>query len=230
MKWMKWWVLGVTALVVAGSATAQGFRRGPGGPISLILEYPEVQKELKLDEAQLDLLKQLGAEAQKKAEQNRPSFNREEFMNLSAEEREKRMRQFREEAEKRSAEQEKQIAEILEPKQVARFKQLRIQRDGIRALSRKDVQDGLKLTPDQRQKVAAAFQANEEAGRAMFQSFQNGQRPSREEMMQKFRQMNDELTAKLTAVLTESQKTQWKAMQGTPFQFPQRGPGFGPPR
>jgi len=223
----------VALSLIAGSAFAQGGGgrggrggfggRGDGGPMGL-LRIPEVQKELKLEQAQIELLNQLAAESGRR---DRPNF--EGFQNLSPEERQKRIAELRAQREKAAAEQEKKVAEILEPAQMTRLRQLQVQQAGIRVLSRQQVADQLKLTPDQRQKIQAALDEERAAQRAAFQAFQGGGQPTdaqREEARKKLADARTAAEAKLNAVLTPAQKQQFESMKGAPFTFPerQRGP------
>jgi hypothetical protein len=227
MKVSRVWVLGVALSLIAGSAFAQGggrggrgFGGGDGGSMLGLLRIPEVQKELKLEATQIELLNQLATEARN---QPRPSF--EGFQNLTPEEREKRIAELRAAREKANAEQEKKIATILEPQQVTRVRQLQIQQAGIRALGRKEVADQLKLTPDQRQKIQAALDEERTAQRTAFQGFQGGQQPTdaqREEARKKLADARTAAEAKLNAVLTPAQKQQFESMKGAAFTFPER--------
>jgi hypothetical protein len=190
-----------------------GFGGFGGGGIRMLM-IPEVQKELKLEETQVELIRGV-------AEQ-RPQGNRgggEDFRNLSPEERQKRIEAFRAEAEKRQAEQEKKIAEVLDAKQLARYKQLKFQQAGIRGLGQKDLATALKLTADQQQKVQAALEAEGTAFRAMFQG---DQRPDRDTLQAKMTEIRTGTEAKLNAVLTPAQKTQYTGLLGAPFKFPER--------
>lgn len=204
------------ALFITSNAHAQGRRGGFGGRggAAQMLQIPEVQKELKLDDAQVDLLKQLSMELREKGQslfQN--------AQNLSREERDKRFADFR-------AESEKKIGEILDAKQKARLRQLELQQSGMRGLSRPDVQDELKLTADQRAKIKAALDGEREAFRAAFQGFGGaGQNMTQEQRQEAFRKAGEVRTAtegKLTAILTDAQKKQYQAMQGAAFTFPER--------
>ena len=209
---------------------------GGGGLLSLAL-MPEVQKELKLDEAQVDLVDGMrpqrgpggfggprpGGGGQPGGGGGQPggpgNFNFEEFR--------KRMEQQR-------AEQDKQLAEILDAKQMARLKQLDLQRAGIRGIERKDVADGLKLTADQRKSVQDLLTAEREGTQKIFQSAprpEPGQPFDPAVFQQNFQKMQELRTstdAKLNKVLTPVQTKQWTAMQGTPFKFPQPQFRFGP--
>lgn len=202
-------------LLVAGAAFAQGFRGGGGGfGRTGMLSIPEVQRELRLDEAQIDLLKQLGMEMQQRSRQ---LF--QDFQSLAPEERGRRMAEFR-------TQQDKKVAEILEPKQLARLRQLEVQQEGLRALGRKDMADDLKLTADQRQRVQGALDGERDAMRLMFQDFRPGGQTmtpeQREEVRRKFGEVRTATDSKLGAILAEPQKKQFQVMQGTPFKFPER--------
>jgi hypothetical protein len=222
-------LIAAVALAVASPAMAQGGggRRGGfgggfggGGGGLFMLMIPEVQKELKLEETQIELLR--GLMPQRGQGGRRGG---EDFRNLSEEERAKRIAEFRAEAEKRQAEQEKKIGEILDAKQVVRYKQLGIQRAGIRAISQKPVADQLKLTPDQRTKVQAALEAEGPAMRALFQGGAEGQRPDFQVLGPKMQEIRTATDAKLNAIMTSAQKTQFAGMQGAPFKFPEGGFG-----
>ena len=208
----------LAVLAPAGAqAQGRGGRGGFGGPGQL-LQIPEVQKELKLDEAQIDLLKQLSAEMREKGQ---ALF--QGAQNLSEDERNKRFRDFR-------AESDKKVGEILDAKQKTRLRQLEIQQMGARAVSRPDVQDELKLTADQKQKIQAAVEGEGAAMRAAFEGFQGGQNMTdqqRQDAFAKMREVRTQTDAKITAVLTEAQKKQLVTMQGAPFKFPEMRGGFG---
>ena len=215
--------MGALALVMAAGPSfaqaQQGQRQGRGnrggrGPTSLLF-MPEVQKELKLDQAQIDLLQGLRTQ--------RGTGNRQDTQNLSPEERRQRLTQMR-------ADQEKKIAEILNAGQVKRLKELDIQQSGYRSLERKDVADQLKLSSAQQTQIQTILQADREAMQAAFQGRrgQNGQRPSQEDRQaafQKFQDQRKATDAKLGAVLNDSQKKQFEQMKGAAFTFPQRQPG-----
>jgi hypothetical protein len=217
-----------------------GFGGFGGGGLAGLAMIPEVQKELKLDEAQIDFIEgmrpqrgpggfgapppggQPGAQPRSGGVAPAPGgpggFNFDEFR--------KRMEEQR-------IQQDKQLAEILDAKQMARLKQLDLQRTGIRALDRKDVQDGLKLTPDQRKSVTDSLTSEREGTMKLFQSAprpEPGQFPDPAQFQKTMQQMQEMRTAtdtKLTKILTPAQSKQWTALQGTPFKFPQpRFPGF----
>lgn len=204
-----------------GGGRGPGFG-GPGGPgggnISFLVQMPEVQKELKLDQTQVELLQDL--------RQNGPRPNFQELQSLSPEERQKRFQAMQ-------ADQEKKVGEVLNKQQMSRLKELQLQQQGVRALDRVEVANALKLTSDQKNQVKNAIQGERDAMRQAFQGFQpGGDPPSDEQRQAAFKKMQDTRTAtdtKLNSILTSSQKQQFTSMQGAKFNFPQRGPGgFGP--
>jgi len=228
-------ILAVGALVAAAAAPSFAQGRGGGfgrggfggfgaGPLQL-LQMPEVQKELKMEQAQIDLIKQLQAEQR----QNRGNRgNRGDLQNLTPEERQKRFDEFRATAEKNRVEEEKKVGEILDPKQMARLGELEIQRAGTFALLQPKVQDKLKISADQKTKLMAIQQEQRQAGAGFRDLFQNGQQPTPEQLQEMRKKMQDAQTAadaKMLGVLNADQKKQFDTMKGAPFTFPAFQPG-----
>jgi len=155
----------VLTMAVPSFAQQQGRGRGRGGfgRGGNLLSIAEVQTELKLDDAQKDLVKQLNMEMQQKRQAL--------FQNGGGQgNREENMKKFQE----LQAEQDKKVAEILNKDQVVRYKQLQLQQTGIRALDRTEVANQLKLTGDQKNQVATIIQGERTAMREAFQAAQNG--------------------------------------------------------
>lgn len=222
-------LLTLALLVIAAPASAQrggfpggGFGGPGGGGASRLLAMPEVQKELKLDDVQVDLIKQLSAEIQRK-DRERFQGGGVDFRNMSPQERDKFFQEMRAEREK----QEKKYGDILDPKQVARLRQLEIQQGGARSLGRKDVQDELKLTADQRARIQQTTDSERDAMRQAFEGFRGGgdMTPGqRDAVMQKSREVRTLTDAKLNGILTEPQRAQFQKMQGAAFKFPEFDP------
>ncbi len=223
MKAIRFVAFGLALALSAGPASAQGRGGfgfggpgGRGGGMSGLVQMEEVQKELKLDAAQVDLLKQLGMEMREKM---RAVFqgagqggNREEMQ--------AKMRAM-------STENDKKVAEILDKNQISRLKQLSYQRQGPRALAEKEVQTSLKLSAAQVSQVDGILKAENDERQKMFQGadFRNMTDEARRAMFQKMQDMTKVNSDKLTAILTEPQKAQWKTMLGAPFTFPEGGQG-----
>jgi Spy/CpxP family protein refolding chaperone len=207
------WTAALAAVLMIGAsapsfAQGQRGRGGFGGGSSFLLQMPEVQKELALDPGQVELLKGLNS-----------GFDRQAFQGLSDEARRQKFQELR-------TQREKQVAEILNPKQVSRLKQLEIQQAGTRALDREDVAAALKLTADQKAKIDAAQDAERQAMQPIFESFRgnNGQRPTdaqREETRKKMTEIRSGTEAKVLAVLTADQKKQFEGLKGAAFKFPE---------
>lgn len=193
-----------------------GGGRGGGGLLGL-LRMEEVQKEIELLDDQKEQVNKLAEEARAAFTQGQQG-DRESFQNLSEEERQKRFAEFREQAEKRAAEQKTKLADILLPNQMERLEQLNIQQQGTRALTDKEVVAKLKLSEDQQKKIETvytdAFQKLRDQGQ------QGGG-------FERFQAMQKQIETDVLAVLTEDQKKQFDELKGKPFTFPQRQFGGG---
>jgi hypothetical protein len=117
------------------------------------------------------------------------------------------------------AEQMKQVNAILNTDQQKRFKEISLQQQGYSALAQPAVADELKLTDDQKSKLKDILQHQQESMREIFQSA-GGDRAAAQEKMQTLRKETDD---KIAALLTDDQKTQWKAMLGSPFKLEPAG-------
>lgn len=185
----------------------------PRGILELAL-VPEVQKELKLDDGRVAELRAARVTLEEKARGDRSVI-----MGLSPEEREKRFQAFR-------AEVERKVAELLDPQQMRRLKQLDLQLWGIRGLIRQDVQERLHLSPEQRAQVQSIMSDERNSIRTVFGDFRGGKEltpEQRAELRKKFDAMRDVQTqaeAKLNAVLSDHQQKHFRWMQGPPFKFP----------
>ncbi len=221
MKTVRILAMGLAACLLATGAQAQGGggrpgggRFGGGGALQL-LGMMEVQKELKLDEAAIDLIKQLGAEQQTKM--------RELFQGgFQGGDRAAMMQKM----EAMRADEMKKVGEILDAKQMGRLKQLMLQQAGARALTQKETQDGLKLTAEQKTNIANIQKAEQDATQALFQSLMGGGggQDQRGEMFRKMTEMRQQNETKLLGVLTPAQKTMFEQMKGAAFKFPERQP------
>jgi len=123
--------------------------------------------------------------------------------------------------------QDKAVFEIMG----LRFRQLELQQQGPVAITRKTVADELKLTDAQQKQVAdLQTQANADRRAAMQGvDYQNMSDTDRQALAARMRDMQKSEGDKILALLSDTQKTQWKAMQGTPFTFPAPvAPGAAP--
>jgi hypothetical protein len=198
--------LASTACAQRGGGNRGGFGfGGRGGAGAAMLRMPEVQTELKLSDEQKTKVTTL---ADKIQEERRGQF--QGLRDLSNEERQKKMADWR-------ASEDKQLAEILNADQMKRYNQLRLQRQGISAVAEKPVADELKLTDDQRTKIQEIVSAQMAEMQSLRQGGGGGDPSAMREKMTAMRKQTDD---KIAALLTDEQKSKWKEMTGAPFTFP----------
>jgi hypothetical protein len=207
------------ALAVPSYAQRQGGRGGFGqGGVGSLLANVAVQKELKMDKEQTDK----ATEAVKKVS-DKHADARAKLRDLADEERRTK-----------SAELNKVIAEetltavseVLKPEQVKRLRQIELQRAGVNAFTRPEVEKGLSFTDEQKSKVKAVVDENGAkmrelsgrpgAGGARPPRGQGGANPNAE----KITALRKESTEKIMAILTDDQKKSWKDMTGEAFEVP----------
>jgi Spy/CpxP family protein refolding chaperone len=206
----------LSASMTANAQRGQGFGRGGmmGGGLAL-LRIPEVQKELKMTEAQIAKIEAKQGEVREAMQGIFQSGG--DPRDMTAEERARMMAKMQEV-------QTKAVNDILtDDAQKKRFRQLELQRAGANALTRPDVAAELKLTDDQKKKIADIQAGSQEEMRNVFQGAGNPQDMTQEERQKFQAKMQDLQKAtgdKMTGVLTDAQKAQWKEMTGAPFTFP----------
>jgi hypothetical protein len=208
---------GLVALL-AGPVMAQGGRggfggMGMGGPVAL-LGNPAVQKELKMDEAQVEKATKLAAEVREKM-----TSVREQLQDLQGPER---MTKQQELAKPINETAMKTAHEFLKPEQVKRLHQIELQQRGIQAMADPVVAKKLSITSEQETKVKSLMTDMQSEMRELQQSAGD----DRQAAMQKMMALRKETFGKVVALLTDDQKKTWKEMTGEPFEVPmQRGGG-----
>jgi hypothetical protein len=177
---------------------------GPGGNLAELALQKSVTEELKLTSDQTDLLKKL-AESDRDGEREGRGGSREE-----------RRKKRQEAAEAR----EKKVAEILEPGQLTRLKQISWQVQGARAFSNAQVTSALSVTSEQEEKIQAAQQEGfAELGKlfrsgAMKEGDSEEVKAANRAQLEKVRKATMD---KIVALLTSEQQTKWKELIGQPF-------------
>lgn len=217
-------LLAASLAVAVSPAVAQGGQgrggRGQGGMFGgggmMLLRIPEVQTELKMTPPQIEKLQAKGQEMQEKM---RELFQGGGGQNATQEERMALMAKMQEM-------QAKAVADILDTKQMKRFRELEIQQMGPNAVNRPEIAKELGVTEEQKNKMREIQRAQGEAMREIFQGAQGGGgfTPEMREKMQALQKSTQE---KQMAVLTPEQQKKLKAMGGEPFKFPAFGPGQG---
>ena len=206
-----------------GFGGGRGFG-GPGGgmfnsPVGL-LGMAEVRKELNVTEEQN---KQID-EALEPVNQLRGSFNFQELQNLNEEDRQKRLEEMRKKGDEANKTAEEKINKILKPDQLARLKQLSLQRQGVYALTRPEVAKELGLTAEQREKIQKVQESARPQGGGQG-NFQDLSEEERQKLRTQMRERQEKVQAEMLAVLTDDQKAKLTELKGKEFDFPP--PQFG---
>jgi len=207
--------VGLVALL-AGPALAQGQGRGfgmfGGGGIGMLIGNESVQKELKLDDKQVEKAKEI-------ADKNRSKMTaaREELQNVDQEERRTKMQALTKEMNESTL---KAVGDFLKPEQISRLHQISYQVRGAMAFSDPEVAKKLSLTDTQKTDIQTIVTDSNAEMREIFTSNQD----DREAAMKKVAELRKETLAKVTAKLNDEQQKTWKEMLGSPFEikFPPR--------
>jgi len=207
--------VGLVALL-AGPALAQGQGRGfgmfGGGGIGMLIGNESVQKELKLDDKQVEKAKEI-------ADKNRSKMTaaREELQNVDQEERRTKMQALTKEMNESTL---KAVGDFLKPEQISRLHQISYQVRGAMAFSDPEVAKKLSLTDTQKTDIQTIVTDSNAEMREIFTSNQD----DREAAMKKVAELRKETLAKVTAKLNDEQQKTWKEMIGSPFEikFPPR--------
>jgi Spy/CpxP family protein refolding chaperone/uncharacterized protein YukE len=203
-----------------------GGRGGFGGPLQY-LSNKSVVEELKLTDEQ----KKKVEEATKANRDDREKMWKDAGITFQ------NMREKTEEVQKISKQlsekSNKAIGEILTTDQAKRFKQVRFQIMGSRALSTEEVQKELKMTEEQTKKIKDIGEETTKETRKLFEGLGRNDREKFQEAQKKVAELVKESEGKIAGTLTTDQKKSWKEMQGEKFEYkPDMGgrPGGGQPR
>jgi len=198
--------LGLVALL-SPAALAQGGRGGFGGGGGMLLSNKSVQQELKLDADQI-------TKASKWAEEQRARFTEasQKYADLSEDERRTKMQELRRTA---NEESHKAVTAMLKPEQAKRFHQISLQARGVNAFEDAKVQEQLKITDDQKTKLAEIAKEHNDKQREVREDNQGNFQAIREKMTP----INKEAHDKAEALLTSEQKSTWKEMVGHHFEI-----------
>lgn len=214
---LKWIAVSVCAAVFVSGALAQsGFGQprqgGPGqGPrgqqgfgrmmgvnmAGMLLERPDVQRELNLTEQQKNQIRQM---------QENQRVAMQELRNLPPQERRQKMEELR---------TKNDPTKVLNETQKKRLREIELQAMGAFALLQPEVADELKLTQEQRSKLQGVVMQSMQQMREQFQGGGFGQGQGAQQMQQ----MREQMEKQMLEVLTPAQRQQWQQMQGKPFQF-----------
>ncbi len=200
--------LGILALV-AGPTAAQGPGRGFGarmGTYSGLLANESVQKELKLDDKQVEKAKDLD---EKMNEEMRSKF--QDLQDLEPQERRAKMQEINREISSASL---KAAGEFLKPEQIARLKQIAYQVRGSQAFNDPEVAKKLNLTDAQKKDIQSIQQESFQEMRTIFQENQDDP----DARMKKMNELRKQTLSKVLAKLNDEQRKTWKELLGSPFE------------
>jgi len=184
---------------------------GMGGGVNLI-GNESVQKELKLDEAQIKKSGEVSQDYRAKMQDARSS--------TEGLEGEARMKKMQELLKAGNDEAMLTLGTFLKPEQLKRFKEVSLQQRGAGALSDPSVTSALKVTDEQAAKVKTILGEAQAEMREIGQSAGDDHQAA----MQKIQALRKEVNTKAMALMTGDQKKTWKEMTGEPFEviYPQR--------
>jgi hypothetical protein len=195
-----------------GQRGQQGIMRGPSRSMAMLLRNEAVREDVGITREQMAQISELGQTLR-----GAGGLTREDFQNLSQEERREKMREWMAQREKVEAELMKKVKEILDDKQMTRLEQIQLQASGIAMFRDPKVSEALKLTEDQRATM-------QESMRAMRQEVQDafGSRDP-----EKVAQLRKKMMDKAMEVLTDDQKAALKKLTGKPFDVSKIQSGVG---
>jgi Spy/CpxP family protein refolding chaperone len=212
----------VVALCAASDAWSQergGGRFGRGGIFGGgvtqmgLLRVDKIREEIKLTDEQQQQVREAGRELAEAARGGRGGQGFQNFQEMTDEERQEFFAQMQERAAERAKAEKAKIAEILEDDQEKRLGEIYVQVAGADALSDADIAAALKITDDQKEKIATArrdFFAN------MRDQLQDLDVEERRAKMAELRQEADKA---VVAVLSEEQQTQFEGMKGEKLEL-----------
>jgi len=202
--------LGLVGLL-AGSAAAQGQGRGfgmmgGGGSYAMLLGNESVQKELKLEDQQVEKCKELGEKVREKM-----TAARSQFEGLDQNERMTKMTELMREVNESTI---KSATEVLKPEQITRLKQISYQQRGASAFSDPEIQKKLNINDSQKSEIQSIVQES----RSEIQSIIQDTQDDREARTKKIGEHRKQTLAKAEAKLNDEQQKTWKELLGSPFE------------
>lgn len=193
----------LAASVVAASVAAAQAPRGESLAVALALPPPLLLAQKSVQE-ELGMTAEQSRRLQELFRRDREAAGR--LGGLSADERQRRIRQLVEE-------DEKAIGEVLKPEQHRRLGQISLQLYGAQAFADPDIGKELNMTSEQRGRAIALL---EEPGKRM-----DDLRPGSADeatIRRQTRDMDQRAAERIVAMLNTDQQARWKEMVGRPFK------------
>lgn len=220
-------VLAITMMLVAAfAATAmaqapEGSRRGSGRGMSRssllgLLRIEQVQKEMKLSEEQTAKVREVGEAL--------GTEMREQYSALrDIEDREQQRAKMTELRDEFDAKAREKLRDVLEREQMMRLYQIRMQvRSVTDSLENRYVAGRLKLTDDQKAKLADVAKEARAKMSELYGKMRDASQEQRSELYQKFRSIRSEGDEKALGVLTDEQKQAFEEMKGEKIELEMR--------
>ena len=182
-------------------------------PITMV-RMPKVKEEIKLTDEQDVKIQEAFTNLKIKQRELYADIRK-----VPANERAQKYAELREKVQALQNETYETIKKSLKPEQSVRLDELAIQRQGIRALTTKDVATKLKISDEQQKKVAAAFQEQQASTQKLAQELRN-QAIDHNQYQEKIQELQQRTDKKIMVdILTMAQQTRFKQMQGKKFDF-----------
>lgn len=194
--------LAVVAMLVdsAWAQRGRGFRRMFGVSKAQLASLPEVQTELNLNDEQKTQVAEINEELRD---------GRREIFGTGFD----KWNEIRGRVEQLNRDASQKVDDLLDPAQKKRLLEINIQQNGPRALNDPDVIAELGLSDEQKAKLAAADEENNQA-------FEKAVEESgRDDWRQRAGELSEASDQRLLGVLSDDQKKQFEAMAGEPFNI-----------
>jgi DNA polymerase III gamma/tau subunit len=193
-----------------------GFGQGPGA--ATLLANKSVQEELKLTAEEAAKVSAPGKALQEK---RRSMFA--DLQGATQEQRQEKMKELTDAAKSADEDAAKLAKDTLRTDQLKRFGEIGLQVKGDAAFVDENVQKTLAITDPEKEEIKKirddAATKIRELQPARGQGGQGRAQGNRQETQTKIQALRKETLEKVVAVLTDSQKAQWKEMVGSPFEY-----------
>lgn len=193
--------------------------RGLRMPASILLMVPDVQTELKITDEQKTKMMTVRDEVQKDVQtQLMGSINFQAIMQMSDEEREKKLAEIRTKVESLIEGVDAKVEKVLNAEQMKRLRQLRIQSEGAAAFGQPEVVGRLKLRDDQKEQIKKIQE--DSLGQFGQGLNRNATLEERQAAFAKIQESRAKSLRSIMDLLDDDQLLEWSQMTGKEFKFP----------
>jgi len=209
----------VLAFALAAAFAAEAQAQGRGGSRSSLLgllAVEQVQKELKLDDEAV-------AKVGKLRETIRGELTEPYSAARKIEDREKRFAKYAELREQSDQKAREGLRDVLAREQMMRLYQIRMQvRAVVDSLENRFVARRLKLTDEQKEKLAKINKDAQAKRSELFSGLRDASDEQRREAFEKFRKLRTATGEQALGLLTAEQKKSFEDMKGEKIELPSR--------